>query len=92
MDATSATVSPTRPIWPRLLANAAALVAVPVLAFIVGEKHYSAVNCSGADFDGECDVAAVEGMVSAFGGFVLACLAVLASEPRRTIRRRRAPS
>ena len=58
----------------------------------MGAQHFSAVNCSGADFDGECDVAGVVGMVWAFAGFVTVCLAVLVSELMRTIRRRRAAS
>ena len=52
-------------------------------------EHYNAVNCSDADFDGECDVAAVEGMIWAVAALVLVSLVIVALEVRRSIKRRR---
>lgn len=89
MNATPTALRQPRQIWTRLVAYGAALVIVPVVAFIVGVQHFNAVNCSGANFDGECDVAGVEGMIWALGAFVLVCLVVVTWELLRVVRRRR---
>jgi hypothetical protein len=60
-------------------------VAVPV-AFVAGMGHFEATQCSGAGFDGECDVAALEGLLWAGGAAVLGVLAWVADGVRRSRR------
>lgn len=65
------------------------LVALPVVAFAMGAAHFEAVNCSSPDFDGECDVAAIEGLVWSVVSLVGAGVVVLIIELRLAKRRLR---
>ncbi len=71
-----------------MIAYLATLLLLPVLAFFVGMARYDSANCSGPGFDGECDVAAVEGLLWAAAAFGVACVAVLIIEVRLARRRR----
>jgi hypothetical protein len=44
-------------------------------AFVLGMAHFESTQCSGPEFDGECDLAGLEGMV--WGMAALVCTAVV---------------
>jgi hypothetical protein len=47
------------------------VVLLTLVAFEAGTEHFYATNCSGPGFDGECDVASLEGLVWAIGAIVV---------------------
>lgn len=66
---------------------ACGLVAGMFVAFAIGIAHFEATECSGPEFDGECDLAALGGVVWAAGAFVLGLIVIAAIEVVGGIRR-----
>lgn len=66
-----------------------ALVFVPVLAFFAGIAWFESAECSGRDFDGECDVAGLAGVIWAGCAMLLVLGAVGITELGLAQRRRR---
>ena len=66
-------------------------VALTFVAFSAGAAHVEASRCSGPDFDGECDVAVLEGLLWSGVAIVLSVVAVTVIEVRRSRRRRAVP-
>lgn len=67
---------------------ACGLVAGMFVAFVIGVAQFEATECGGAELDGECDLAALGGVVWAAGTFVLGMLAIVVIEVTGAIRRR----
>jgi hypothetical protein len=75
--------------WARFAVYSTALVVAGFAAFHAGAAHFEATECSGPGFDGECDVAALEGLAWAGAVFILVVVAATAVEVTRARRRRR---
>ena len=60
------------------------------LAFLVGVARFEATHCSAPGFDGECDVAVLDGMAWAAVAMLVALLVVAVLEGVRRNRRRAA--
>jgi hypothetical protein len=75
--------------WARFIGYLTATVILVFLAFFAGVAHVEATECSGPDFGGECDLAALGGLVWAAGAIVLATVAVPVLEWSRNARKRR---
>lgn len=69
--------APTRSPWPSVLVFVGGAIGLPVVSFFLGIWHFESVNCSAPDFDGECDVAAIEGLVWGLIAFLLICLTAI---------------
>ena len=65
------------------------LVAVMLVAFVVGTAHFEATQCSSGD--GECDLAGVEGVLWAVSALALYLLTSIAYWVYRSAQRRRSP-
>lgn len=76
--------------WSRASLYLCALVVAMFIAFGIGIAHFEATQCSGPDFGGECDLAALEGLLLAAGAFVLGVIAILVIEVSGAVRRRAA--
>lgn len=75
--------------WARVAGYATSLVAAMFAAFHAGVAHFESTHCSGPDFDGECDVAALEGLLWTGVGFLLMLAAIVIGESVRARRPRR---
>ncbi len=75
--------------WVRALAYVGSTLIVVFAAFFLGTAHFESTQCSGPNFDGECDVAAIAGFLWAAAAVVLMAVAVATLE---VLRRRRAPA
>ncbi|GAB2868213.1 hypothetical protein [Nocardioides pacificus] len=73
--------------WARVSLHALALVVLVLTAFTAGAEHFSDTHCSGPDFDGECDVAALEGLLWVAVATVLFAVVVTVVEVRLARRR-----
>ncbi|WP_182525284.1 hypothetical protein [Nocardioides dongkuii] len=67
-----------------------ALVLTMLMAYVAGTTHFETTQC-GPDVDGECDVAALEGLLWAGAALVLGVVAIVLAEVARARRRREAP-
>jgi hypothetical protein len=74
----------------RVVAYLGAAVLISITAFFVGTAHFDRTNCSGPDFDGECDLAPLEGLMWAAAAIVLVIVTAVVLEVVR-LRRRRSP-
>ncbi len=74
--------------WARFAVYSATLVVVVFAAFHAGMAHFEATACRGPGFDGECDVAALEGVVWAGAALVLVVVAATFLEVERARRSR----
>lgn len=76
--------------WARASLYLCALVVAMFIVFGIGVAHFEATQCSGPEFDGECDLAAIEGLLGAAGALVLGVIAILVMEVSGAVRRRAA--
>ncbi|WP_435770626.1 hypothetical protein [Nocardioides sp. SYSU DS0651] len=66
--------------WARIAIYTTTIVVGMYVAFGAGSAHFEAENCSAPDFDGECDLAALEGVVWAGAVLVLGTATALVVE------------
>lgn len=64
----------------RLIVYAELLVVLPITGFSAGVAAYDRRYCSAPDFDGECDVAVLEGLAYALISLVVLAIVVLTAE------------
>lgn len=50
------------------------------MAFSLGVENFERQECSGPDFDGECDVAVLEGLVWSVAAFVVVLVGIIITE------------
>lgn len=74
--------------WARSAIYMTALTLSMFVAFFAGAAHFEATQCSGRDFDGECDVAALEGLLWTGIALVLGLIAIVVAEVSRGRRQR----
>lgn len=74
--------------WARASLYLCALAVAMFIAFGIGIAHFEATQCSGPEFGGECDLAALEGLLWAAGALVLGVIAILVMEVRGARSRR----
>lgn len=74
--------------WARVLVYLDVSVLVVFTAFFLGTAHFESTECSGTDFNGECDVAVIEGFLWGAAATVFMAVAVVILEVVR-IRRTR---
>ncbi|WP_435747441.1 hypothetical protein [Nocardioides sp. SYSU DS0663] len=79
--------TPTLSAWARAVAYLVALVIAVFAAFSAGTSHFTARNCGGPDFGGECDVAVLEGLLWVAVTAALGLLLIGAAERVRWRRR-----
>lgn len=77
--------------WARAVAYSVVLVVVVLAAFNLGIGHFESTKCSAPDFDGECDVAVLEGILWAAAGFVVVVVLAAMLEARGRLHRTRWP-
>ena len=93
---TSASTDPGREVrsgleltgWARFVGYLTATVILVFVAFFRGVAHFEYTECSGPDFDGECDLAILGGFAWAAGAIVLAAIMVPVVEIALYVRRR----
>lgn len=89
-EPTTETPDPARRLsaWARFASYATALVLTMFVALFAGTAHFEATQCSGPDFDGECDLSVLEGFLWTGVSFVLGVVAIVVGEVVRARRRR----
>jgi heme/copper-type cytochrome/quinol oxidase subunit 2 len=74
--------------WARFAIYAGALTLCVFVAFFVGTAHFESTRCSGAGFDGDCELAGLEGVLWAGAAVVVGATAIAIAEVYRARRRR----
>lgn len=74
--------------WSRVTIFATVLVIAMFVTFNAGISHFHSTQCSGRGFDGECDLAVLEGLAWAGATFFLLVTAFSVSEVQRARRLR----
>lgn len=75
--------------WARFVGYLTATAILAFVAFFMGLAHFEHTECSGPDFDGECDVALLAGLGWSVGAIILALITVAIIEVILHSRRRR---
>lgn len=82
--------------WARVGLYLCALTIGMFIAFVIGVTHFEATQCSGLDFDGECDLSPFEGLLWSAGTLLFGLIAIVVTEvnlaPRRRATRERLTS
>ncbi|HEU4810932.1 MAG TPA: hypothetical protein VFT00_02205 [Nocardioides sp.] len=73
--------------WVRSLIYLGAVVVGAIVAFPLGVQNFERRECSAPDFDGECDVAGLEGLAWSVAAIVVVLVAIVIAEI--ALRRRR---
>lgn len=76
--------------WARGVAYIGVVVLVVLTSFNLGISHFESTSCSAPDFDGECDLAVLEGLLWAAAAFLAAV--VLAAVLEALVRKRQTSS
>ena len=89
-EPTNETPHPARSLsaWTRFAICVSALVLAMFVAFFAGAAHFETTQCSGPGFDGECDLAGLEGLLWTGIAFVLGMIAIVIAEVARARRQR----
>jgi hypothetical protein len=74
----------------RLLLYIVVCAVLVLVAFWLGVEHFERVNCSGSGFEGECDLAALEGLVWSAIALALAGMGSVLVEVSLALKRRSA--
>jgi len=89
-EATDKNPRPARSLsaWARFAIYVSALVFAMFVAFFTGTAHFQTTQCSGPGFDGECDIAVLEGLLWAGIAFMVGTISIVIAEVAKARRQR----